>query len=137
MSTREATPHQGLSPLDDRECYRLLAAAHLGRVALSVAALPVILPVHFALLGRDPVFRTERGAKLRAASAGNVLCLEVDEVDPEGHTGWSVLVTGPAEVLTAPEDLAVASTLPLSPWVGAGDAYVRIRATLVSGRRVG
>lgn len=126
----------GLEPLAEHECLARLRAAHFGRVALSSGALPVIFPIHFALLGRDPVFRTDPGSKLIAASAGQVLCLEVDELDPESHTGWSVIVTGRAEVLSDPDDLAAAKELPLRPWVGRGDSYVRVTASLVSGRTV-
>lgn len=128
--------HVGLDVLDEPECRRLLAGRSFGRVALTVGALPVILPVHYALLGDDPIFRTDAGAKLMAASAGHILCLEVDDADPVNHTGWSVLVTGPAEVITDPDELDAARALPLRPWVGRGDVYVRVKAVLVSGRRI-
>lgn len=130
------SPHLGLDVLDEEECLQLLGAAHLGRVALCLQALPAVFPVHFAMLGRDPVFRTDVGTKLMAASAGQVLCLEIDEADAVNHVGWSVMVTGMAEVLTDPSDLAQARELPLRPWVGHGDAFVRIEAALLSGRRV-
>lgn len=125
----------GLHELDEAECLRLLRSHHLGRIALSVGALPAVFPVHFAMLGRDPVFRTDAGTKLTAASAGHVVCLEVDDVDPEFHAGWSVMVIGRAQVIDDEAELAAAA-LPLRPWVGSGDAFVRIRAGIVSGRRV-
>ncbi|MCU1499315.1 MAG: pyridoxamine 5-phosphate oxidase-related FMN-binding protein [Acidimicrobiales bacterium] len=128
--------HVGLEVLDEHACLVLLASQQFGRLGLSVGALPTILPVHFALLGRDPVFRTDAGTKLATASAGNVLCLEVDALDPISHTGWSVVVTGPARVLTEPAELEAARRLPLRPWVGHGDAYVCIKPVLVSGRRL-
>lgn len=127
----------GMVPLDEDECLNRLRAARFGRVALSSGALPVILPIHYALLGRDPVFRTDHGTKLLAASAGQVLCLEIDDLDAEAHAGWSVLVTGRAEVITEPDVLAEAQQLPLQPWTGRGDAFVRIGCTLISGRQVG
>lgn len=128
--------HVGLEVLDEHECFRLLASTQLGRVALTVGALPVILPVHYALLDHDPVFRTDHGAKLMAASAGNILALEADDADPVNHHGWSVLVTGPAEVLHDGPDLERAKQLPLEPWVGRGEVFVRVKAVMVSGRRV-
>lgn len=130
-------PTFGMQDLDEQDCLRRLREARFGRVALSSGALPVILPIHYALLGNDPVFRTDFGTKLLAATAGQVLCLEIDEVDPEAHAGWSVLVTGRADVITQPDDLAAARELPLRPWTGSGDAFVRIACTLVSGRQVG
>lgn len=122
--------------LDEHACRQRLGSTHFGRVALSIGALPVVFPVHFALLDGDPVFRTDAGTKLAAASEGNVLCLEIDQVDPETHTGWSVLVTGPSEILEDPESLHRAAALPLRPWIGQGDAFVRIRSAMVSGRSV-
>jgi nitroimidazol reductase NimA-like FMN-containing flavoprotein (pyridoxamine 5'-phosphate oxidase superfamily) len=126
----------GLEVVSDEECLALLASRSFGRVALCVGALPVIVPIHYAMLGSDPVFRTDAGTKLLAASAGHVLCLEIDEADPVAHRGWSVLVTGHAHIITDPVELAEAEALPLRPWVGHGDAFVRIETTLLSGRRI-
>lgn len=52
------------------------------------------------------------------------------------HDGWSVVVTGRASVIEDDDELAAARQLPLKPWVGSGSSYVRIRATMVSGRRL-
>lgn len=139
--TRSATHpieprHDRLVEMSERDCYRKLEGSHLGRLALSIGALPAVFPIHYALLGRDPVFRTDAGTKLTAAANGNVVCLEIDHADPLDHTGWSVMVTGPSEVLKDPDDLARAAELPLEPWVGQGDAFVRVRAALVTGRRI-
>ena|SRR6478609_2208501 len=125
-----------LIELTQHQCLDRLERASCGRIALSWAALPVILPVHFALIGRDPVFRTDPGTKLMAASAGQVLCFEIDEHDPVLHTGWSVMVTGRAEVIADPAEQAIAASLPLRPWIGTGSAYVRIHAAAMSGREI-
>src|SRR5690606_34806701 len=113
-----------------------LRSVNFGRVALSSGALPVIFPIHYALLGPSPVFRTDPGTKLMAASDGQVLCLEIDEAQPLLHTGWSVLVTGRAAVITDRAELEAARALPLRPWTGHGDDYVRIGPAMVSGREI-
>lgn len=128
--------HGGMEVLTERDCFALLEQAHFGRLGLSVGALPTILPVNFALLGRDPVFRTDAGTKLEAATNGHVLCLEIDDVDTLMRDGWSVVVTGRASVIEDQDELAAARQLPLQPWVGKGSSYVRIRASMVSGRRL-
>lgn len=133
--TMPSVPH-GLEVLTLSECAHLLGSHTFGRVALSVNVLPVIMPVHYAMLDESPVFRTDPGAKLMAASAGRVLCLEVDESDPLTHTGWSVMVTGPARVLESAAELQRAKELPLRPWVGRGDIFVQIEPSVVSGRRI-
>jgi nitroimidazol reductase NimA-like FMN-containing flavoprotein (pyridoxamine 5'-phosphate oxidase superfamily) len=129
-------PSLRISDLTEHECLDRLELTSFGRIALSSGALPVIFPIHFAMLGGDPVFRTDPGTKLMAASAGQVLCLEIDQIDEIDHTGWSVLVTGRADVLTDPADLAAAEALPLRPWAGTGRAYVRIDAAMLSGREI-
>ena len=130
------TSHLVIADLTDHECRDRLTLTPFGRIALSSHALPVIFPIHFAMLGDDPVFRTDPGTKLMAASDGQVLCLEIDDLDVDRHEGWSVLVTGRADVLTEPEDLAAATALPLRPWTGGGSAYVRIGAAMLSGREI-
>ena len=88
------------------------------------------------MVGRDPVFRTDAVSRPSVASSGHVVCLEVDDVDAELHSGWSVMVIGQAHIITDASELAEASLLSLKPWVGSGDVFVRIRAGIVSGRRI-
>lgn len=127
----------GLEVLSEEECFGLLAHVHLGRLGLTVGALPVILPVHFALQGRDVVFRTGQGTKLDAAMSHQVLCLEADGADSFTHQGWSVLVTGRGEEIIDAGALAEARSLPLLPWTpNRGNRFVRLRPELVSGRRI-
>ena len=129
--------HNGLTVLSREECLRLLATAHIGRVGLSAAALPVVLPVNFAFDGTDVVIRTAAGTKLDAALRNAVVAFEVDEIDPVYHAGWSVMVTGMARELRTPDELERARALPLRPWApGARDSYIAIPVQLVSGRRI-
>jgi len=119
------------------ECLVLLDLAYVGRVGLSVHALPVILPVNYVVHKGDVVFRTSAGTKLAAATAGAVVAFEVDHHDPHGTRGWSVLLQGRAEEVVDPERVAQAATLPLHSWAldGAADHFVRLHPTLISGRR--
>ena len=56
-----------LSELSPDECLRLLAGVPVGRVGLSVRAMPAVFPVNFALLDGEVVFRTVEGTKFHAA----------------------------------------------------------------------
>ncbi len=76
------------------DCLRLLASATIGRVGISIGALPVVLPVNFRLVDDRIVFCTGIGTKLDAATANSVVAFEVDDFEPVSHTGWSVVVTG-------------------------------------------
>ncbi|HVT77065.1 MAG TPA: pyridoxamine 5'-phosphate oxidase family protein, partial [Acidimicrobiales bacterium] len=90
----------GLEVLARRECLRLASTVHVGRIGLSLNALPVIFTVNFALDGGDGVvFRTRPGTKLTSAIAGNVVCFQADCLDDAGEFGWSVNITGQALVV--------------------------------------
>jgi nitroimidazol reductase NimA-like FMN-containing flavoprotein (pyridoxamine 5'-phosphate oxidase superfamily) len=102
-----------LRPLLREDCFRLLATAKLGRVGLSIRALPVILPVQYRMLDSGVVFRTAPGTKLTASLLGNVVAFEVDSLSEDDGQGWSVLVTGPVTEIRDPESLDQARRLEL------------------------
>jgi uncharacterized protein len=127
---------EGLEILDDHECLRLLGTVRIGRVAISRGAVPVVLPVTFALVGGEIMFFTGTGIKLNAALEGGTVAFEVDDIDVDSESGWSVLVVGCAGP-ASPSSRARAEALGLYPWA-AGDRQqlVRIRPEFVSGRRL-
>src|SRR5665213_4157934 len=75
------------------ECRRLLRTEPLGRIALSVQALPAVVPVLFHLAGDRVVFTVETDA-LFAALTNNIVAFEVDHIDVETHEGWAVVAVG-------------------------------------------
>lgn len=127
----------GLEILTERECRERLERAHIGRIAVTLGALPAIFPVNYAMLDGDVVFMTGEGTKLRAASRNAVLAFEIDAYDPLTRSGWSVLVVGMASELEG-EARETATRLPLEPWArGDRDHYISISTDFVSGRRIG
>ena len=123
--------------LSRADCIELLAGATVGRVIMTAHALPVALPVSYALSGEDVVFRAGEGVKLDAATAGTVVAFEVDHIDPHLQMGWSVLVTGLARVVTDPDELVELDRLDVPTWLHpAQERYVRITSGSVTGRRV-
>lgn len=131
-----ASVDRGLEVLTRDQCVALLGGKSLGRVGVTLAALPAILPVNYVVRGGFVYFRTGEGTKLAAAVDRTVVAFEVDDSDPAEHTGWSVLVVGRSEVVPA-EELADLGALPVRPWP-AGDRshLVRVSMEKVSGRRV-
>lgn len=126
-----------LERLDDAESRRLLAGAEVGRVGISLGALPAIVPVNYRLVDGAIVFRSAAGAKLAAATAGAIVAFEVDDFELNDRSGWSVLVIGKAEVVDDPAVLAAAEAAGLRPLVdGDRRSVIRIEPTLLSGRRV-
>lgn len=126
-----------LEVLERGEALRLLERAHVGRVGFVADGEQLVLPVNFVVDGDSIVFRTAAGSKLDAAMGGTEVAFEVDETDDRRHAGWSVLVRGPARVVTDPIERAAVERLPLRPWSHAPKPhYVRVEARTVSGRRL-
>jgi len=128
----------GLEILARTDCLALLARRALGRVSVSIGALPVILPVTYRLSGDAVVLRTTPGTRFDAALRNAVVAFEVDDLDEVSGTGWSVMVTGLAQEIVGPDELGWAHTLGLPSWTGGGETrFIRIPCDEISGRRVG
>ena len=131
-----ALVEEGLELLTEHECLALAARRPIGRVAVTVGALPAVFPVNFCMVGRDVVFRTAAGTKLEAALKESVVAFQVDDFDTEGHRGWSVMMVGKATELR-PIELGRLEPLPVRAWAhGTRGHVVRIRTEFVSGRRI-
>ena len=139
MTKDGAGARRGIQELTPEECLTLLATVPVGRVGVTIDALPAVLPVNFVLSEGAVVFRTVPGTKLDAATSNAVVAFEADAYGPPGEPGgWSVLVRGVACELTGPDELEAARRLPLESWAwdGSADRFVKIEATIVTGRRV-
>jgi nitroimidazol reductase NimA-like FMN-containing flavoprotein (pyridoxamine 5'-phosphate oxidase superfamily) len=129
-----------LEDLSPDECFRLLAAARVGRLVYQDELGPLAVPVNYALAGHDIVFRVEGGAK-RAAIQQPMLAFEVDHVDEDQRSGWSVLVRGigaEVDLERVPALLqAMDGHLP-TPWAtGIHNVWLQIVPHSVTGRRLG
>lgn len=126
-----------LEHLTIEECWDKLARESVGRIGVLVDSAPEIYPINFLVDGRSIVFRTDPGGKLRGLDQSPAVCFEVDHLDPQDQTGWSVVVKGRAKELTASEDRNAVEHLPLKFWpLGEKTHWVRIRAIEVTGRRI-
>ncbi len=126
----------GHEVLTRAESMRLLASTSIGRVGVSIGALPVVLPVNYALVDGSVVIRTTAGSNLDAAVMNLVVAFEIDGVDAVSHRGWSVLVQGVAEEVTDPAELARFRWFPLESWTGLEGHFVRIDTQILAGRRL-
>ena len=123
--------------LTDAECWQLLAGAPVGRVVVSMNAMPAALPVNYQLIGREIYFRTAAGTKLAAAVNRTVVAFQVDEFDAGGSSGWSVLVVGTARLVTDPKERSLLEVAGIRSWVtGPAAHYVGITVERITGRRL-
>lgn len=119
-----------LAVLSDAECWDLLRTAKVGRLAWSGAQGMSVIPVNFAIDDGTIVLRTTPYSMMARDCAGREVAFEVDRIDDEHHTGWSVLVRGRCDR----EHRASAAPI---PWVtGPRTLGVRVEVTSLSGRRV-
>ena len=133
------TLRPGILDLTPDECLRLLKAVSVGRVGVTIDALPAVLPVNFVVHDASIVFRTVPGTKLDAAIAGMVVAFEVDNYGSSREAwGWSVLVRGVAQEITDRTELERVQSLGMESWAldGTADRYVKIELTIVTGRRI-
>lgn len=130
----ERTPATRLS---DAECFALLRGEAVGRVAYVVHGWPVVVPVNFAVIGRDVLFRTDPGGKLTALGSSGQVAFEVDGFDRCHLSGWSVLVHAMASEILSPERERMVAAQPLRSW-DAGDKshWIRLSPLQVTGRRL-
>ncbi|HEY3238003.1 MAG TPA: pyridoxamine 5'-phosphate oxidase family protein [Acidimicrobiia bacterium] len=125
---------EGVEVLSRRECLQLLAHANVGRVAVSVGALPTVLPVRFTLVGEDVVFPAVSGSELDVAVRDAVVAFEADRIDPA--TGWSVVVTGIATELCDEKELQPLRAVPTLAALEEPQCFFRIPGEMISGRRI-
>jgi nitroimidazol reductase NimA-like FMN-containing flavoprotein (pyridoxamine 5'-phosphate oxidase superfamily) len=124
-------PEDQIIRLDDAECYARLRQHTLGRIAVKLADDIAILPVYYAVMDEDIVFRAGPGTKLNAAMLKTKVAFEVDD---ETSPAWSVLVRGHLEEIRHLRQQQRASDLLGSATpAGARDELVRIRAEQVTG----
>jgi uncharacterized protein len=119
------------------ECLELLREARVGRLGISIDALPAVLPVNYLLLSDAVVIRMVGDSALFRASSGAVVAFEVDDYDSIGSFGWSVLVRGIAAEITDADELELAGKLWLDTWpLGElADRFLALPISMVSGRR--
>lgn len=130
-------PRQAVA-LTDEESWELLGSVELGRVVFTMKAMPAIRPVNHLVDNKTIIIRSHLGAAIvgHAAGDGAVVCYEADELDPDRHTGWSVIVTGRACLVHGQAAAARCRGL-LEPWAdGQMDHVISITPEIITGIRL-
>ncbi|MGW1596186.1 pyridoxamine 5'-phosphate oxidase family protein [Streptomyces sp. NPDC002343] len=130
--------NDGFRELGRQECLTLLATVPVGRVVYTRQALPAVFPVNFALDADGAVLlRTSADSALARAVDGAVVAFEADEVDAAVYSGWSVVVTGRAAVVTDTAERERLERIGPRPWVPSPEeVLMRIGPELVTGREL-
>ena len=124
--------------LGREQCLDLLESNHLGRVAWQAADLPQILPVTYATYQGSVYFRTTPDGILSELAQPTRVALEVDELDQQTRSGWSIVLHGRTSAVSEPDALAnLWAADSLVPWAGGNRTlFICIRPDRISGRVV-
>ena len=126
-----------LEILSTNECLRLLGTRSLGRIGLSAAALPLVLPVNYVLIDGVIVIRTRRETALATATRDAVVAFEVDDHDAASDLGWSVMIQGRAHETPPAIAAALVDEPALARWSNAAEnRHFSISLDVVSDRRL-
>jgi nitroimidazol reductase NimA-like FMN-containing flavoprotein (pyridoxamine 5'-phosphate oxidase superfamily) len=135
-TTREdAAPGAALVKISEAEARALLETQEVGRLVYTRRALPVVIPVNYAVRDGAVWIWTASTSSMAQAARGAVVAFEVDELDREARAGWSVLVLGVAELVVSETEVRRAREAGPEPWVPARKEHlVRIPIQVVTGR---
>src|ERR1044072_298677 len=139
-----------VSEMTRAEIEALLGRAKYGPLGVARDGHPYVVPMNYAFDGRDLYFFTTDGTKTEYIAANREVCFQVEEV--EDVMRWrSVMLTGRAERLTAPEETERAMHLSsarnptlapainrtkIGPWTRLSHVVIfRIRAEALYGRK--
>lgn len=130
-------PRSELTELGEKECWKLLRAHDLGRLAIVVDGAPLIFPINYAAHAGAILFQTSPGLKL-TRGPGSRSAFEIDGYDSRSATGWSVVVTGVLQDISDAADhvaveLRAVAVWPMAP--GLRTHRLALYVDEVSGRR--
>jgi len=89
---------------DELLCLELLRRTRFGRIAMSLAAVPVVYPVRFTLLDKDVVLALPVDQMAKAID-GTVAALQADGFDEDRGRRWTALAIGLVSRIERAEDL--------------------------------
>lgn len=125
--------------IDREQCIDLLKSQQVGRIAWRAADGMQILPVTYAWYQETVVFRTSPYGMLSELVREADVAFEVDRIDADARSGWSVVIHGRARVAAEPEEVRRLWRLDAPvPWAsGTRNLFIQITPRLITGRIVG
>jgi hypothetical protein len=118
-----------IDALSVSECWDLLGTQPMGRLVLSLSALPVILPVQYYVDGDELAICLGHYAIPERSVNDAVVAFGADAIDPNSRAGWAVQVQGTTRV---PRPLGV----PVDCGQPTAGQIVHLAPTTIEGQRV-
>jgi nitroimidazol reductase NimA-like FMN-containing flavoprotein (pyridoxamine 5'-phosphate oxidase superfamily) len=125
-----------LKDLNLRDCLSLLPAMPVGRLIYIEQGQPQIRTANFVVIDGNVILRGSHGSWADKIN-GAAVAFEADQIDPDTHIGWNVIVHGHATVITDPAELASLSYVGRTAWVdSANDRFLKVDTHEIVGQRV-
>jgi len=119
------------------ESLDLLGGEVFGRLAFTTPRGPRIVPLNYVVHEGAIVFRTTPYSELATQAVGHDAAFEIDGVDHQRQTGWSVVALGRVEEVPTPELQDLRTLWVPRPWAGGlRNLYLRLTWREISGRRI-
>ena len=109
----ETNPSLEIEVLTEDECWALLQAGGLGRLATAAKGMVDVFPINFLVHDRTVLFRSGPGSKLVNLTAAPLVAFEADSFDGRWHS--SVVIHGRATRLDNDEEISRPASTALSP----------------------
>jgi uncharacterized protein len=136
-SPDEKPSPSNFAELSEDACKELLAQHTAGRVGFMAPDGPQILPVTYQYRNGNVIFRTSPHGALSSLVRRTSVAFEIDGIDEEQQSGWSVLVLGFAEAMAHNYLLTSAWETGPVPWAdGVRNLFIEIKPRKISGRLV-
>jgi uncharacterized protein len=97
--------NRGVQQLTREQCVARLSRRNVGRVSVSMGALPVVVPVDYLVDDDSVIFRSPINRGLASACDGAVIAFQVDDFASLADTDarWSVHIVGVGSIVDAAE----------------------------------
>lgn len=122
---------RGVRELAATDAMKLLGTVRFGRVVFSRYALPTIRPVNHLVI--DDIIVIHAGHATSLTPDRQVVSYQADTIDHRTHTGWCVIVTGPAEEVTDTDTCSRYRALLQTLIPGSHDHLIAIRPDIITG----
>lgn len=133
MNTTDPEVTMPVGVLTAYDCWSLLEDEDVARIAWATDEGVAIVPVNYHVFDGALWFRAKPSSAVARQCADSAVAVEIDHVDREAGTAWSVVVTGTAEIVGDPIPPEVASMELWAP--GSRTFVIRVHPASVTGRR--
>jgi uncharacterized protein len=135
---REHRRVTAIHELSTEQCERLLRRGIFGRLGMTTAHGPEIVPANYAVRDGAVVVRTTSSGTLAKYGDGARLVFEVDHVEEDRWRGWSVAVRGRGRLVAIPANESQPPEARPMPWAdGDRDCELYLTWDEVTGRQLG